>query len=136
MRKMLSAGAMVLLIAFSFSSMNCSRTPAVTVKANRQVVELVKTWGSDVSFYTSKKDPLKSVEGLRQQEIGCYGKELVPHIQAFYDAAGVEREFGNAVQVIGPDNPIFLMERGPRLYLTSPEYAKRLKEAVKVRFSE
>ena len=126
----------ILLFAFSLFLFSCSKGSTVTVKANKQVVELVKSWGPDISFYTSKKNPLKSTEGLRQEEIGCYGSELGFHIQAFYDAAGIEKTHGEGVQVIGPDNPIFMMERGPRLYLTSAKYASRLKEAIKVKFSE
>lgn len=126
----------IILFGFSFWLVSCSKGSTVTVKANKQVVELVKTWNPDISFYTSKKNPLKSIEGLRQEEIGCWGKELGYHIQAFYNAAGIEKTHGEGVQVIGPDNPIFIMEHGPRLYLTSSQYAPRLKEAVKVEFTE
>ena len=126
----------ILLFAFSLLLISCSKGSTVKVKANKQVVELVKSWDPEISFYTSKKNPLKSIEGLRQEEIGCYGPELGFHIKAFYDAAGTEKTHGEGVQVIGPDNPIFMVERGPRLYLTSANYAPKLKEAVKVKFSE
>jgi hypothetical protein len=136
MKKILSVGMVLIIFGLSFWLVSCSKFSTVKVKANKQVVELVKTWGSEVSFYTSKKNPLKTIEGLRQVDLGCYDRELVPKMQAFYIAAGVPLEFGQAVQVIGPDNPIFVMEHGPRLYLTSEKYAKKLKEAVKVEFIE
>jgi hypothetical protein len=136
MKKVFSISTIVLLLGFSLCVVNCSRSSTVTVKANKQVVELVKTWDPDINFYTSKKNPLTSIEGLRQEGIACWGRELIPNIQAFYDAAGVQKSYGDAVQVVGPDNPIFVVERGPRLYLISSKYASRLKEAVKVRFSE
>lgn len=126
----------ILLLGLSFWLVGCSKVSTVKVKANKQVVELVKTWGPDVSFYTSKKNPLKSIEGLRQEEIGCFGPELGSHIRAFYDAAAIEKTHGEGVQVIGPDNPIFMMEHGPRLYLTSSKFAPKLKDAVKVEFTE
>jgi hypothetical protein len=136
MKKIMSVSMVMILFGFSFWMISCSKGSTVKVKANRQVVELVKTWGPDVSFFTSKKNPLKSIEGLRQEEIGCYGPELGFHIQAFYNAAAIEKTHGEGVQVIGPDNPIFSMERGPRLYLTSAKYAPKLKDAVKVEFTD
>jgi hypothetical protein len=136
MKKILSVSMVIILLGFSFWLVSCSKGSTVKVKANKQVVELVKTWNPDISFYTSKKNPLKSIEGLRQEEIGCWGPELGNNIRAFYDAAGTEKTHGEGVQVIGPDNPIFSMERGPRLYLTSAKFAPKLKEAVKVEFSE
>ncbi len=136
MKKKFPIVVAILLLVFSFCLSGCSWTPTVKVKTNKQVIELVKSWGKDINFYTSKKNPLKTTDGLRQVELGCYGKELYPNMQAFYKVAQVHLEFGEAVQVIGPDNPIFTMERGPRLYLTSSKYAKRLKDAVKVEFTE
>ena len=126
----------IILFGFSFWLVSCSKGSTVTVKAYKQVVELAKSWGPEISFYTSKKNPLKSIEGLKQEEIGCFGPELGFHIRAFYDAAGIEKTHGEGVQVIGPDNPIFMMEHGPRLYLTSAKFAPKLKEAVKVEFTE
>ena len=136
MKRNLSVSMVIILFVFSFWVVSCSKGSTVKVKANKQVVELVKTWNPDISFYTSKKNPLKSIEGLRQEEIGCFGPELSGHIRAFYDAAGIEKTHGEGVQVIGPDNPIFVMEHGPRLYLISAKNASKLKEAVKVKFSE
>ncbi|MGC2062932.1 MAG: hypothetical protein WA610_08130 [Thermodesulfovibrionales bacterium] len=136
MKKILSAGLVIILFGFSLWLVGCSKGSTVKVKANKQVVELLRTWGPEISFYTSKKNPLKSIEGLRQEEIGCFGPELGVHIQAFYDAARIEKTHGDGVQVIGPDNPIFIMEHGPRLYLTSVKFAPKLKEAVKVQFTE
>ena len=136
MKKFLSAGMIIIVLGFSFWLVGCSKISTVKVKANKQVVELAKSWGPEISFYTAKKNPLKATEGLRQVDLGCFDKELVPHMQAFYAAAQVQLEFGEAVQVIGPDNPIFSMERGPRLYLTSSKFASRLKDAVKVEFTE
>ena len=136
MKKILVSGSVILVIAMLSFLIGCSRTPTVTVKANKRVVELVNSWGPDVNFYTAKKTPLTSIEGLRQEQIGCYGRELVPNVIAFYDAAGVEKTYGDAVQVIGPDNPVFSVARSPRLYLLSKQYASRLKDAAKVRFVE
>jgi hypothetical protein len=136
MKKYLSLGMIILLATSLFLLVNCSGSSTVTVKANKNVVELIKTWDPDISFYTSKKSPLKSIEGLRQEEIGCWGPELIVNIRAFYDAAEIEKTHGEGVQVIGPDNPIFVIKGGPRLYLTSAKNAPRLKETVKVRFSE
>ncbi len=125
----------ILLVTLLLTA-SCARNKVVTVKANRQVVDLVKTWDPKLSFYTSKKNPLKTLEGLRQKEIACFGPELAGNIQAFYNAAGIRKEYGDAVQVVGPGNPIFLIENGPRLYLTNSNYEPKLKEAVKVRFSD
>jgi hypothetical protein len=136
MKKLAPLSVVILLFAFSLCLVSCSKFSTVKVKTNKQVVELVRTWGTDISFYTSKNNPLKSTEGLRQVDLGCYDRGLLTNMQAFYKAAGVHLEFGEAVQVIGPDNPIFTMERGPRLYLTSSRYASHLKDAVKVEFTE
>ena len=136
MKKILSLSIVILLSAFLFSLVSCSRVSTVKVKTNKKVVEMVRTWDRNISFYTSKKDPLKSTEGLRQAEIACFGRNLKDKIQAFYNAAEIRKEYGDAVQVIGPDNPIFSMQDGPRLYLTSREFEPKLKEAVKVEFTE
>lgn len=137
MKKLLSVVcSAVLLFAVSLFVVGCGKDSTVTVKANKNVVDLVKTWDPKLSFYTSKKNPLSSIGGLKQEEIACWGRELVPNIIAFYDAAGVQKVYGDAVQVIGPDVPIFTMERSPRIYLVSSEFASRLKDAVKVKFVE
>jgi hypothetical protein len=136
MKKLSALWSVILVCAMLSLLLSCSRTPTVTVKANRNVVELVKTWDPKISFYTSKSNPMKSIEGLRQEEIGCWGRELVPNVVAFYDAAEVVKTYGDAVQVIGPDNPIFSAERSPRLYLLSSKFAAKLKDAAKVKFVE
>ncbi len=136
MKRLFQLGTALLLSALVFSSVNCSGKQTTTVKANSKVVGLVKTWDPKLAFYTSKKDPLKSVEGLRQAEIACFGPELAGNIQAFYDAAGIHREYGNAVQVIGPSEPVFAMKGAPRLYLINTNSEPKLKGAVKVRFAD
>ena len=132
--------SLAVLIILSFALLlfwaGCSRITGARVKANKQVVALVKTWGKGIAFYTSKENPLKTIEGLKQNEIACWGPELAHDIQAFYDAAGTQRAYGNAVQVIPSTNPIFAVEHSPRLYLTWTTNERRLKGAVRVTFYE
>lgn len=134
MKKLFPLGAALLLLVFSLSLISCSGEPAAKVKANEKVLGLIKTWDPKLAFYTSKKDPLKSIEGLRQAEIACFGPELSGKIQAFYDAAQIPREYGNAVQVIGPSGSVFAAKNGPRLYLVHSNYGPKLKDAIRVKF--
>ena len=134
MKKLFPLKAAILLLAFSLCLINCSGKQTDAVKANKKVVELVKTWDPKIAFYTSKKDPLKSIEGLRQAEIACFGPELSGNIQAFYDAAQIHREYGNAVQVIGPSKLLFTEKDAPRLYLVHSNYEPKLKDFVRVKF--
>ena len=134
MKKLFPLGAAILLLALSLCLINCSGKQTAAVKANKKVVELVKTWDPKYAFYTSKKDPLKSIEGLRQGEIACFGPELAGNIQAFYDAAQIKKEYSNAVQIIGPSNLAFTDKDAPRLYLVHSNYEPKLKDAVKVKF--
>ncbi len=114
----------------------CSLNPnVITVKSNKKVVALVKTWEPKVSFYTSRQNPLKTIEGLKQEEIAWWGPELAMQIKSFYDAAGISKRYGNAVQLITPPN-LKLAKGSPRLFLTWANNAPRLKDAVMVRFSE
>jgi len=137
MKKMVSLAVSIVLLASLFlTGYGCARKE-VRVKANREVVNLVKTWNPDIVFFTSRKIPLKTIEGLRQTEIACWGPELAEQIKAFYDAAGTQRSYGNAVQVITPTNLDFRAANAPRLYITWKGHESRIKEvAVRVVFTE
>ena len=134
MKRTLSATIIVLLSASLLCLASCGR-PKATVKANDKVVALVKTWDKNLSFYTSKKNPLKTIEGLRQNEIACWDWQFADKIQAFYEAAGTNRTYGNAVQVIAPHDVAFA-NNFPRLYLTATGNEPKLKDAVRVVFSK
>ena len=135
MKKLVSAATTILLFASLLCLVNCARSSTVTVKANKKVVALVKTWDPKLAFYTSKKNPLRTIVNLRQNEIACFGPELSPQIQAFYDAAGTNKTYGNAVQIIGPTGLSFA-ENSLRLYLTGIGNEPKLKDAARVIFSE
>ena len=136
MKKIVSpAVAIVLLASLLFlADYGCARK-GVRVKANKEVVNLVKTWDKNITFYTSKKDPLTTIEGLRQNEIACWDWRFADKIQAFYVAAGTNRTYGNAVQLIPPSGVAFA-NNFPRLYLTSTSEEPKLKDAVRVVFTE
>ena len=134
MKRTLSAAIALLLFASLPCLVACGR-PQAKVKANDRVVTLVKTWDKNVSFYTSKKNPLKTIEGLRQNEIACWDWTLSDKIKAFYDAADTSRTYGNAVQVIAPHNVSFAANF-PRLYLTWTSNEPKLKDAERVVFTE
>ena len=136
MKKIASAGIAILLFASLLFPAGCSISSTPKVKANKKVLELIKTWDPKIAFYTSKKNPLKTIENLRQDEIACFGPELADKIKAFYDAAGTERTYGNAVQMIAPADLSFSAKDSPRLYITWIGNGPKLKDAVKVTFSE
>ena len=136
--KRTSLAALIILSFFAllFFGVGCGKKTVVAVKANKYVLALSKTVGKDVAFYTSKENPLKTIEGLKQNEIACWGPELADKIQAFYIAAGTQRAYGNAVQAISADDRVFGMANSPRLYLTWTANERRLKGAVRVKFYE
>jgi len=136
MKKTALTASVILLFAALLCVGGCTGESKVSVKANKDVVSLVKSWDPKLAFYTSKNDPLKSVEGLRQGEIACFGPEISDHIQAFYNAAGIKKEYGNAVQVAAPSTLSFAAKDAPRLFLTWSSYGPKMKDAVKVSFSE
>jgi hypothetical protein len=134
--KLFQLGAALLLSVFLLCSLGCSSKPTTPVKANRKVIGLVMALDPKLGYYTSKKDPLKSIEGLRQDQIACFGPELTGNIQAFYAAAGIHRDYANAVQVIGPTEALFQMKGAPRLYLINKNFEPRLQGAIRVRFTD
>ncbi len=135
MKRLAYLKSVVLLFAVSTVLVGCTGNSGSKVKANEKVIKLVTSWGPKVSFYTNKNDPLKTIENLKQDEIACWGPELSDKIQAFYNAAGTNKIYGNAVQVITPGD-LALAKNTPRLYLTWKSNEPRLKDAVRVVFSE
>ncbi|HXX81212.1 MAG TPA: hypothetical protein VEI46_06655 [Thermodesulfovibrionales bacterium] len=125
----------IVLASLLFLTFGGCAKKEVRVKANKEVVNLVKTWDKNLSFYTSKKNPLTTIENLRQNEIACWDWQFADKIQAFYNAAGTNRTYGNAVQIIPPHNVAFA-NNSPRLYLTATGNEPKLKDAVRVVFTE
>ena len=137
MKRVLPAILIVLLAALLFMiDYGCAKKE-IRVKANKEVVDLIKTWNPDIFFFTSRKNPLQTIQGLRQTEIACWGLELAQQTKAFYDAADIQRSYGNAVQLISPKDLNFGAEHAPRLYITWKGNATRIdKQAVRVVFTE
>jgi len=135
MRKIPFAAIVILSFALLTCLAGCGRK-RVDVKANAEVRTLVKSWGSKIAFYTPKDNPLKTIEGLNQAEVACWGPELSGQIRAFYVAAGAKGANGNAVRVIPLRRFSFSGENAPRLFLTYTNNEPKLKNAVKVDFPE
>lgn len=108
----------------------------VKVKANKKVIKLIKTWDKNIWFFTSKDNPIRSLDNLKNNEIACWGAEHWNRYFAFLDAAGIKYE-EKSLNILGTGNPIFSgMSNPPRLYFTWSNYASHLKGAVKVEFVE
>lgn len=104
------------------------------VKAGKKVVDLVKTWDESIWFFTSKENPIQSLD-LKEGDVACWGVEHFSRVQAFLEAAGLGKDKG--VRVIGTGNAIFSgMENPPRLFITSSKNASELKGAIRVVFVE
>jgi len=111
-------------------------TEIVKVKAKKKVLALIKTWDEKIWFFTSKENPIKSLNGLKKDEIACWGAEHIERVFDFLDAVGIKYE-DKAMRVIGTGNPIFSgMKNPPRLFITWSDYAQHLKGGIKVIFIE
>lgn len=108
-------------------------TDSVSLKANKDVIDLIKTWDERIWFFTSKNNPIKSLEGLKAEDIACYGGELMGHIEKFYKVLGIKE--GELVLVQGTED-IFRDKNPPSLFITWSKYDSTLGGGIRVEFYE
>jgi len=112
-------------------------TETVKVGVSKDVLDLIKTWDKRIWFFTSKENPIKSLDGLKKDDIlACWGAELIGRVFNFLDAAGIKYK-DKSMRIIGTGNPIFSgMENPPLLFTTWSGYEPALKGAIRVEFIE
>jgi len=116
-------------------NMSPKGTPApIQIEVDKRIFDIVNAWDKDIRLYTSKSNPLRSLEALHHQDIAAWGAELMPQVKELCTAIG-ETEQG--VRIIGLGNPIFSgMQNPPRLFITWASNESDLKGAVKVELRE
>ena len=123
-----------LCVCLMLICLNCNSSPKgpVNVKANKEVVELVKSWDDTIWFFTSKRNPVKSLKGLTRKDIAFWGAEHLDRATKFFETAKIEPE-SKSVRFIGTGNQIFSgMKDAPRLFITWSNFKDHLEGAVRV----
>ena len=106
----------------------------VQVPASDAVIAVVGTFNSEIWFFTSAKNPITTLDGLKKDDVACWGAEQIANVFSFLDAAGVKYE-DKGMQIIGTGNPIYNgMENPPKLFITWSNYAANLVGAARVIF--
>ena len=79
-------------------------------------------------------NPLKTLIGLKKEEVSCFGAENIANVLSFLDAAGIKYE-DKGVRIMGTGNAIFSgMENPPKLFITWSKFAPELDGAVRIIF--
>ncbi len=111
-------------------------SPAVQIKADSVVLGTIQSWDKRIWFFTSKKEPLKSLKGLTHDQIAVWGAELYDQVKQFYKAIGIP-DTVSSVSILGTGNPIFSgMENPPRLFITWSGHESQLEGAIRVELIE
>ena len=114
----------------------------VRIKAGEQVLAVIGEWDPELWFFTSRKQPLRTLEGLTRDEIACWGGELFQNVLDFREAIGIPTDNKNlGVHVVGLGQKKKIEELIPygldkpvRLFITWSSLAPRLEGVVKVEF--
>ncbi len=77
----------------------------VEVIANKETLKLIENWDKKIWFYTSKNNPIKSLEGLDWGSVACWGAELMDYFIDFLNKAGISTT--KIAHVVGVGNPLF-----------------------------
>jgi len=122
-----------------------SRTPGtVKIEASKGLLAVVEKWDTNIWFFTSRNEPLRSLDGLTKDQIACWGGELCDRILQFREALGIPTDQHNqGVYVIGVGVHSKFEELKPyglnepvRLFVTWSQFASDLDGAVRVEFIE
>ena len=106
----------------------------VRIEVDKKVLDLINSWDKKICFFTAKDNPLRSLEGLKKEDIAAWGMELFKNVEDLYKVLGIE---GGGVKIIGTGNPIFSgMKNPPRLFITWSDLEPDLKGSVRVEFKE
>lgn len=107
--------------------------PTVKVLAKKAIIDEVSRWDKRIWFFTSAKDPIKTLEGLKTDELAGWGLEILTHIKKFREmTTGVKGVRG--IQMIGTGNPIFTGPNPPRVFTTWSGQEKNLPGAARIEF--
>ena len=55
------------------------------IKVEKKVIELLNTWNKDIWFFTSKNNPIRTLDNLKKEDFACWGAELIQKVFAFLD---------------------------------------------------
>jgi len=107
----------------------------VRIEVDKKVLDLINSWDKKICFFTSKDNPLRSLEGLKKEDIAAWGVELFKNVEDLYKVLGIE---GGGVKFFGNINEIFSgMKNPPRLFITCwADFEPDLKGSVRVEFKE
>jgi hypothetical protein len=129
----------LLLPVFIFLLVACAcgkekGSSVVRIEVDKKVLDLINSWDKKICFFTSKDNPLRSLEGLKKEDIAAWGVELFKNVEDLYKVLGIE---GGGVKFFGNINEIFSGMKNPlRLFITWAGFEPDLKGSVRVEFKE
>ena len=116
----------------------------VTIEVGDEVLSAVGQWDTNIWFFTSRNDPLRTLDGLAQEDIACWGGELCQNVLQFREAIGIptiRTNLGVHVIGVGPRTKIddlkpYGHENSVRLFITWSQFASNLIGEVRVVFAD
>ena len=129
----------LLLPVFIFLLVACAcgkekGSSVVRIEVDKKVLDLINSWDKKICFFTSKDNPLRSLEGLKKEDIAAWGVELFKNVEDLCKVLGIE---GGGVKFFGNINEISSgMKSPPRLFITWAGFEPDLKGSVRVEFKE
>ena len=106
----------------------------IKISAPEKLLEEIKSWNKRICFYTSKDNPISSIEKLEDDDIAAWDLRLLTQVSKFREivtgTTGIER-----IRMIGTGNPIFNgMDNPPRIFVTWNTSGETMKGAVQIEF--
>jgi hypothetical protein len=131
MHKTVVAFCIALLVAQNLIS---QQMRTVKVPASAPVMAAIGAFDSSIWFFTSSDNPITTLDGLKKEEVSCWGAELIANVFSFLDAAGVKYE-DKGLRIIGTGNGIYNgRPNPPKLFITWSKYSNDLTGAARVMF--
>jgi hypothetical protein len=104
----------------------------IKIEASTSLIDLIKTWDSNIWFFTPEDKPIRSLNELNREDIACWGMEHFQRMQELFKVLGIKGE-GVKVKGDGAYNEATIK---PKLYVTWAKFAQNLKGAQRVEFIE
>ena len=142
MKRMILLFGVVCFLATDMQALAGIENKPIELPASKKVLSVIEKWDSKIWFVMSAKDPLRTLNELKKDEIACWGGELVKHVLGFREALGIPTDDNNlGVHVIGIGRGKKMQELIPygldkpaRLFITWSRFAPNLEGAIRVVF--
>ncbi|MFH1363641.1 MAG: hypothetical protein ABIH45_05505, partial [Candidatus Omnitrophota bacterium] len=110
-------------------------TKSVKVVAGKEILKELSRWDKKIWFFTSEKNPIQSLDQLKEGDIAAWGIELAEKVGKFRDLALGIKKGVLGLRMIGTGNPIFNgMADPPRVFITWSGYEPQLKGGIRIEF--